>query len=309
MISRHDFSRLILAGFIGMAAASPASALTKSGNDLLERLRGRVDPKAGTATVIEAPVVIEPPSVSDSSPSAKDRFEPGTISTPPSPETGMEPKKVEPASDPGADDQSAKKQDRKEKQTKPDNANQQKPTTNDLLGKPPAIETPSDKLAGKKADTDMQEVLDKLEALRKRLETGPSKNRKKGNEKPEKSLKQQEPPKKPQAPEIATVTPEARAPEPVSLAKPISETAVSPVSGSARSFGELSDAELIQYAQEHVWSAEKSRKHNPPVTPSAKSKKKKKEVKQAPAKASPQPTTKPASKKAAGTVIIKKAVR
>ena len=48
-----------------------------------------------------------------------------------------------------------------------------------------------------------------------------------------------------------------------------------PAAGSARRFGELSDAELIQYAQEHMWTEEKSRKHNPPWTPPSKPKKKK----------------------------------
>lgn len=63
--------------------------------------------------------------------------------------------------------------------------------------------------------------------------------------------------------------------------------------GSARSFGELSDAELIQYAHENMWSKEKSRKHNPPITPPSKPKKKKKDVKEPAAKAS---TNKPAKK-------------
>lgn len=53
-----------------------------------------------------------------------------------------------------------------------------------------------------------------------------------------------------------------------------------------RSFGELSDEELIQYAQEYVWSAEKSRKHNPPPTPPYRPKKKATDGKSDKAKAS-----------------------
>jgi hypothetical protein len=44
--------------------------------------------------------------------------------------------------------------------------------------------------------------------------------------------------------------------------------------GEFRSFGEVSDEELIQYAKDHVWTPEKSRKHHPPWTPPSKSKKK-----------------------------------
>lgn len=65
---------------------------------------------------------------------------------------------------------------------------------------------------------------------------------------------------------------------------------------SARSFGELTDAELIQYAQEHMWPQEKSRKHSPPWTPPAKSKKKKGDSQ----KAATAPT-KSSSKKAGAT--------
>ncbi|HNW33461.1 MAG TPA: hypothetical protein PKM25_00880 [Candidatus Ozemobacteraceae bacterium] len=300
MHSRHDFSRLLLAGLIGITAASPASALTDSGKDLLERLRGKVDVKVESTTVIEAP------PVSDSPTAAKVRFEPGAISTEPLSETGMKSKTTE--------DPATGKPVRREKQTSPDTKDQQPSTTNDLLGKPPAIETASDKLAGKTSEPDMQEVLDKLEALRKRLEAGPSKDRKKKDDKLAPPLKLQEPPKTTRAPETAAVKPEKREQEPEPQAVLQHEASTSSVPGSARSFGELSDAELIQYAQEHVWSAEKSKKHNPPATPSAKTKtkKKKKEGKEAPAKSSAKSAAKPSPKKSAnttGTVIIKKAVR
>jgi hypothetical protein len=48
--------------------------------------------------------------------------------------------------------------------------------------------------------------------------------------------------------------------------------------GGPRSFAELTDEELIQYAEEHVWSSEKSRKHHPPPTPPYRPKKKKGET-------------------------------
>ena len=57
-------------------------------------------------------------------------------------------------------------------------------------------------------------------------------------------------------------------PAPVPVSRPVLAT------GGERSFGELSDEELIQYAKEHVWSSEKSRKHNPPPTPPYRPKKK-----------------------------------
>ncbi|MFZ2959395.1 MAG: hypothetical protein WA705_21110 [Candidatus Ozemobacteraceae bacterium] len=53
-----------------------------------------------------------------------------------------------------------------------------------------------------------------------------------------------------------------------------------------RSFGELSDEELIQYARENVWSSDRSKSHNPPPTPPYRPKKAK--VKAGTAKASSQ---------------------
>jgi len=86
----------------------------------------------------------------------------------------------------------------------------------------------------------------------------------------EKIIKALEPPAEP------PVAPPATKTEAVSQqAQPAADTAVPAAGGSARSFGELSDAELIQYANDHMWTQEKSRKHNPPYTPPSKPKKKK----------------------------------
>ncbi len=87
----------------------------------------------------------------------------------------------------------------------------------------------------------------------------------------EKQKKASKPLPPPAAPPVAPV---------VSVATNAVETATTvvqtpPAAGSARSFGELSDAELIQYAHDHMWSKDKSRKHNPPWTPPSKPKKKK----------------------------------
>ncbi|OQA07903.1 MAG: hypothetical protein BWY66_01217 [bacterium ADurb.Bin374] len=85
---------------------------------------------------------------------------------------------------------------------------------------------------------------------------------------------------------VATGTISRQAQSPVDAAQPAAGE-------SARSFGELSDAELIQYANEHMWSKEKSRKHNPPYTPPSKPKKKQKDEKE---KANAASTKKPVKK-------------
>lgn len=76
-----------------------------------------------------------------------------------------------------------------------------------------------------------------------------------------------ETPRKP-TPKAAPITSEADSPPP-------------PRADGHRTFADLSDDELIQYAKEHVWSKEKSRKHNPPWTPPSKPSKAKKAVKAA----------------------------
>ena len=65
----------------------------------------------------------------------------------------------------------------------------------------------------------------------------------------------------------------------ITSVKPADSAAIPANTGSSsgqRSFGELTDEELIQYARDHVWSSEKSRRHNPPWTPPSKSSSKKK---------------------------------
>lgn len=76
-----------------------------------------------------------------------------------------------------------------------------------------------------------------------------------------------ESPRKP-SPKIVPNTSEADSPPP-------------PRADGHRTFADLSDDELIQYAKEHVWSKEKSKKHNPPWTPPSKPSKAKKAVKAA----------------------------
>ncbi|NLI76903.1 MAG: hypothetical protein GX442_10735 [Candidatus Riflebacteria bacterium] len=54
---------------------------------------------------------------------------------------------------------------------------------------------------------------------------------------------------------------------------PAAPLTAAPLAGH-RTFGEISDEELVQFAQEYVWRPEKSKKHNPPPTPPYRPKKK-----------------------------------
>ncbi|HNV68828.1 MAG TPA: hypothetical protein PKO06_03960 [Candidatus Ozemobacteraceae bacterium] len=102
------------------------------------------------------------------------------------------------------------------------------------------------------------------------------------------------------APAAAPALTPAPAPAP---AAPQPPTVKAPAShGIERSFGELSDDELIQYAKEYVWSSEKSRKHNPPPTPPYRPKKKNTDAKADKSKTQ----TKTSSDKVAATKAVDK---
>ncbi|HOY67551.1 MAG TPA: hypothetical protein PLP29_11710 [Candidatus Ozemobacteraceae bacterium] len=313
MKTRLPIHGLLLTGVLGLALVAPASALSKSGSSLLESLRSKVDtntPQPPTPETPAKPVV--------------------TFQTPSAPETGFEPGVIVP--EPAADESPAPEPNPRPKKTEPapkaDTASTQAAGAGSLLGKPPAVREETTDTA---AAPNMQDVLEKLETLRKRLEQGSPKNRSKktpadaGKSDSTSTLKA--PPKAPKAPKApeppAPAVLEAPAAAPTA-AEPAVQEPRQPAAGTARQFGELTDAELIQYAHEHVWSSEKSRKHNPPVTPSAKSKKKSKDGKSdkaAPSKAgSKKPAAGPA-KAATGTknpaaasakapsVVVQKAVR
>lgn len=209
MNSQYRVSGLLLAGFLTLAAGTPASALTEDGKNLLERIRSRIEAKEAAA---EKPVeTVAPPAEFTTQTPPAQEFEPGSIVVEPT--SGKQPE---------ADEKKAKK-----------TASQ-----SEKKGRTP-----------RKAKSD----------------TG---------EKREISKPQLPPPTPPAAhtaPAAATADVTTDSVQPPSAAR---AQAPAPA-GSARSFGELTDAELIQYAQDHMWSKEKSRKHNPPWTPPSKPKKKK----------------------------------
>lgn len=324
MLSRSPLHGLLLTGVLGLALVSPASALSKSGASLLESLRSKVDTKPNQAPVPESPskpvVIFQEPAAAP-----EKGYEPGAV-VPEPVDSAEEPGKPAPEAKPA---QSATKADDKQPKTdmsKPEPARSDGPGS--LLGKPPAVQADP---AVQTAAPNMQDVLEKLEALRKRLEKGSSKSRTPKNPADEKvktgTLTLKEPPQMPKAP-APSAPATLEAPSETTDAPIVQETR--PADGSARQFGELTDAELIQYAHEHVWSSEKSRKHNPPVTPpTTKAKKKKKDAKEdkTPVKASPKKPAvtgkaatgsakAPASPKKANTgsakapsVVVQKAVR
>lgn len=80
---------------------------------------------------------------------------------------------------------------------------------------------------------------------------------------------------------------------PASAALPDHQGKVAPAAAGAvashRTFGEISDEELVQFAQEYVWRPEKSKKHNPPPTLPYRPKKKKEATAKPAAKSSVAP--------------------
>ncbi|HOT29518.1 MAG TPA: hypothetical protein PLU72_15170 [Candidatus Ozemobacteraceae bacterium] len=212
MNSQFRVSGLLLAGFLTLAAGTPASALTEDGKNLLERIRSRIEAKEAAAA---APVeTVAPPAEFETQTPPAQEFEPGSIVTEP-------------------------EQDEKQK------APAKKPRKPAV----PRSEHKNEASASEKTDRGTRKEASK--------------------------------PLFPPADLPVAPTASAAIAAPATADTPQATANAPAGAGSGRSFGELSDAELIQYAQDHMWSQEKSRKHNPPWTPPSKPKKKKDEKQKA----------------------------
>jgi len=248
---------LMVSFLLGIGA--PSQGLSDKGRNLLEELKTKLAPKT------DAPSPASIPSASDPA-TAIEQAQPPVVTPPAVVPVQVAPTEVEPALE------KPKKKEKKRKSKEPKEV-KESVSPSSAAAEPKPSSSQSQKTDNSSShSSDMSSM---IKSIKEKMEKNKSEKDSASEAQAEGSVKDPtesskkamvQPPAKPSA---------TNSEPPAGKAEP-AKTSLS--AGDGRSFGELSDDELIRYAQEHVWASEKSRRHNPPWTPPSKPKKSKKTV-------------------------------